>query len=1028
MAKTTPTGVTVTRSKNEFSVSWSWSLPKVNKKDDSVTDQKLTYILVKGNELVALVDSGSLIKGTRTFDIAKNVHKKNNITINLSAYHGRSDSKTLSKIIFVVQGKTKRTSGWKTAVKEFTFAKPPAPTVSVSSDGDYTRIFAWSATQDTKNHKPIKEVEYQTVLVTEPWMSNTSEMNDYMDGMAITSTYDNDLTNSKRIQERSGVSDDKGNLRIFRIRTCGAGGHSAWVTKYVLYAKPFQAGLPYAKVTRNTAPFTVTVWFDNPNNAAHKIDSVEVQWQIATPLSGMRPPASGWNVGRTIDDYKKSNQKYTPDDDSVANKRYYEERVSWEINSADVGLDECLFVRILNKYGIEETASEAVIAAYGKLTAPSIVVNSTSQTEGTVNLTVTNNSSVPSSYVHVQALWYLEGYGMRSKDLDDISGSGAHTDTYRDLNIEEWGGMPDCYEAMAWVDVNGVKTMNSSWTQTTSNIPSAPELTVEAGDKVGVAHIDWEWLWDEADQMEVSWGDYSHAWESTDEPDTHEVEKVNSSELYVTGLETGIPWYFRGRYISGYGDEAIYGPYSEQYTITLESAPNIPSLVLSKYTIAESGETKASWVYTTQDNSTQQKAELAEYDIDNNTYTICEDIDIGAEQFAYISGNRWSTGTQHHICVRVWSSKGQVSEWSEPVVLSIADPLVCTIASTSLVEETEDMGGGEERTYLALKALPLNVTITGAGTTGHTRLLIRRAEEFRLERPDDDVFVGYKGETIAMHEHIGESTFVVDDSALMFDDEAQYEIVATVYDDYGQTAEAEPLEFEVHWTHQAIRPTATVTVENGIARIVPRANATQGDTVDIYRLSADRPQRILTDGNFNKVYVDPYPTIGEHGGYRVVYKTVNGDYKTDNGMMAWEDVYTNYEAEGTTINFGAESVQIHYNLDESNSWEKDFRQTKYLGGSIQGDWNVGVSQSGSISTVAIVITDADVIASLRRLANYVGVCHVRTQGGASYAADVQVSESVNHDKGHMIYEYSFTVTKVDPVGDEAMLYDEWVRQ
>ena len=88
---------------------------------------------------------------------------------------------------------------------------------------------------------------------------------------------------------------------------------------------------------------------------------------------------------------------------------------------------------------------------------------------------------------------------------------------------------------------------------------------------------------------------------------------------------------------------------------------------------------------------------------------------------------------------------------------------------------------------------------------------------------------------------------------------------------------------------------------------------------------------------------------------------------------------------------------------------------------------MGVTQSGTISTVAISILDRDMIDAMRRLANYSGVCHVRTMGGASFAADVQVSEVINHDKHRQVIEYSLAIAKVDPAGDEAMKQSEWVK-
>lgn len=1053
MAKVTSvTGVSATRKNNKFTVKWSWYLPK---KSDSVTDQKmLVHIgwLTSDNVENGSQKEFSLSKSAKS----KTLDERDYGYLDLEEYfNGRK--RVLKSVQFVVMIKTKKTSGWqKEGSYTYKFSAPAKPSLSKSTIDTYTRRFTWTGKTTDSGKNPAWGVEWQTYLQYMPTANDKSDMNKMMDRVKPTSHYDPDLTNYHQVQESSAVSAADSNLRVFRVRTYGAGGVSAWALSYQLYAEPYPSDTPYVEIHKKTnTSFAVNAYFNNPNTPAHRIDQVVAQWQIATPLANMEAPASGWQNGRTFDDYKKSNKRYTPNVTPTVGKLpsnmtagrvvgswneedepvYYEELISWEINNESIGTDQCFFFRVLNKYGAFETAGPAVIAqnGYGVLAQPTLEEVIPNDEEHTVQIRVTNNSAVPDSHIVVNFV---------AKDnsvtpLGVIYGSGTATFQYPSDTME--------YKTVGIIaHVGSVADNGEIYTTLMSSVadydsgilPVAPsEITLEQTERVGAMLVQWEWEWNEADQAEVSWSDYQYAWESTDEPETYIVSKVNASKLYITDLETGIPIYVRVRYISGYGDDASYGPYSAQHSLVLESAPNKPSVRLSRYVIPQTGETKVTWVYTTNDGTTQRSAELSEYD--GTDYEILTDIVIAEDQFAYLSNvkisgdeeqeERWQTGTTHQICVRVWSDKGQPSEWSDPVTLAIAEPLTATIDSTSLVEETIPIDDDESRTVLSLKALPLRVHITGAGDSNKTSLLIRRASMFHMERPDDDEFTGYEGETIALYEQKGESEFVIDDNALMFDDEAAYEILATVSDNYGQSDTAEPLEFEVHWTHQAIMPSATVTIEGSIARIVPRANASSGDVCDIYRLSADRPQRILTNGTFNTVYVDPYPTIGEHGGYRIVYKTVNGDYKTADGRLAWVDISTNYVSKKALIDFNGEQIPLYYNVDESNGWQKDFKQVKYLGGAVQGYWNAGVTQSGSLSTVAITLLDQDMIDAMRRLANYAGVCHVRTLSGASYAADVQVSQDIGHDKAGLIYNYSISINKVDPMEDEAMPYSEWVR-
>ena len=145
--------------------------------------------------------------------------------------------------------------------------------------------------------------------------------------------------------------------------------------------------------------------------------------------------------------------------------------------------------------------------------------------------------------------------------------------------------------------------------------------------------------------------------------------------------------------------------------------------------------------------------------------------------------------------------------------------------------------------------------------------------------------------------------------------------------------------------------------------------------------------------------------------------------------MAWADFGEEdddiLDLDYHVIDFDGTRIVLNYNVDLSSQWDKDFTETKYLGGSVQGDWNPAVSRSGSISATAITITDQDMIRDMRRLASYSGICHVRTKDGSSYAADIQVSEDRSHEDYDKIATFSMTVTRVDPERLEGLPLEVW---
>lgn len=374
-----------------------------------------------------------------------------------------------------------------------------------------------------------------------------------------------------------------------------------------------------------------------------------------------------------------------------------------------------------------------------------------------------------------------------------------------------------------------------------------------------------------------------------------------------------------------------------------------------------------------------------------------------------------------------WSMDGDEVDMDEYgiVVDSVEDGATITVTLSTSPEFHQT---------LTLTRMPLTVTAIGAGAGGKTTIAIERAEDYHMDRPDELHYNGFEGETIAIVNQTGEGAVVVGEDSLigMLDDGAKYRIVATVSDGLGQSASA-TVDFEVHWEHQALIPKATAEIvdEERIAKITPIApeGVGVGDYCDIYRLSADRPELIYKGAQFGTIYVDPYPAIGSVGGHRIVFKTVNGDYITEDQKPAWIDLREEendfLDFDRVIIDFDGEQVFLYYNVDTSNQWSKDFMETKYLGGSIQGDWNPAVSRNASVGATTLTALDADTIQKMRLLATYSGICHIRTLDGSSFACDIQVQESRVHDTYGNRADFSLTVTRVDTEGFDCVTLAEW---
>lgn len=374
-------------------------------------------------------------------------------------------------------------------------------------------------------------------------------------------------------------------------------------------------------------------------------------------------------------------------------------------------------------------------------------------------------------------------------------------------------------------------------------------------------------------------------------------------------------------------------------------------------------------------------------------------------------------------------------ELATPLTYQLTQYELETLVGTNVVT-TEDGNltvsiAESMRDILALTEMPLEVTVTGAGDGGTTRLVIARAQDYHVERPDETDFNGFENETIALLSQTGEDTFVIDTDDLIgkLDDEADYRIIATTQDGFGQSAEQE-LDFEVHWDHQAIVPTASAEIDtdNLIAVLTPTAptGTAEGDTCDIYRLSVDRPVLVYQGAQFGEDYVDPYPTLGNFGGYRFVFMTSNGDYITADHELAWVDVPTDLDVIFNIIDFDGGQVRLIYDINLNNSWTKDFAVVKYMGGSVEGYWNPAVERSANLDGMTVVASDPETIQSMRRLATHTGPCHIRTKDGSSYTANVEVTENYSNEKSHKIAEFTMKISCIDPQGFDGLTYDEWL--
>ena len=1032
-----PSGLTISRNDNRFT--FGWKIGDANYGD--------------GQELQWRVNGGTWTAWTNPTN-GKKIGKKDTaayIDLNFSNYFPTTSTK-LNTVDFRVRGcremfqkkvtKKKKTtvtvttyfvepSAWET--KTYTFKIPSDPKVSASIDLEQSEnrtTFTVTEAAPTDAANQSRRVVWQSVLVSNCNYTDGSKATWSSSAAGWQTGTMSASGGSKAIDEAASIAAGT-HTRWFRAKAQGVHGDSAkWVYSKHVYAEPNGAKITGLNLKTENLTYDATLKWTASATTARPIDDVTVQYVIGTPQAGMAPPSGSWTDAVTLKD-TKSTDGTTVDIPDVC------------------GTDEALFLRVNTRHDNRISYGAYLYADVGDLAAPTDFTASIDSQTHKASFHCVNESDVPDSFI---AIRYLLPKNSAVKntlgsvcvavvphgetDISNVSvPTNASTLTFTAQAIV------GTYRRLSTGEYEIHDNMRSATVRYGTSVPAPPSsVTVQATSVPGTINVAWAWTWAAATVAELSWADHSDAWYSTDEPNIFEIDH-KATNWRIAGLDAGVNWYVRVRLGQVVNDEITYSDYGIPKPIKLSSAPVVPVLQLSAGVITARGSVDASWVYVTSDGTGQSSAKIAEVITSGGTTQYRTIATTTTAQRITISARKqgWTTGTTHLLAVRVTSGSGHLSDdWSAPVPVIVANAVTCTIASTSLETVTETIDG-EADTFTALTEMPLEITVTGAKAGGTTSVIIERADEYFLDRPDEEISRGYEGETIAVYSQQGESAITITNDMLIghLDDGAKYRIIATTQDSYGQSASAEQ-DFRVRWTDQAIMPTAGAIIDEGatyaiiipmLPNDVPATSDTENAVADIYRLSVDKPVLIYEGATFGEMYVDPYPTIGEYGGHRIVYRSKNGDYITEENTLAWVDLDEAdddfLDIDYNIIEWDTGVVRLEYNVDLSNSWTKDFTETQYLGGSVQGDWNPAVHREGSLSGVAIATDDAEVIQAMRRLAVHAGICHIRTKDGSNYAADVQVSESYKQGTAHKIVEFSLKITRVDTQALDGMTLAAW---
>lgn len=538
---------------------------------------------------------------------------------------------------------------------------------------------------------------------------------------------------------------------------------------------------------------------------------------------------------------------------------------------------------------------------------------------------------------------------------------------------------------------------------------------------------------DDSDGTELTWSEYSDAWRSNEEPEsweftwsdgelTHgEVTYHDSASVIVRGLEVGKQYFFRARrYMDG--DEKTYSAYSSTADSITGIAPgdvslSAPQMVARGHSIpltwiVGDGDEQTAWEVLTGDVVATADGKSVQWDgetiiVASGEGPMCSCV-LDAERVSSIVGS----GAALPVSVR--SARG--GEYSESQILAVA--IVDAPVLTMTVPETVTAQGPTIPITCDLVS-DVRITCSSLGASGDSPDGMR-------EQVAGDVV--WSAALSPAWQGTGPYTFdVVMPTGLDLWNNVSYVVSATARDPLtGLESSRVEGTFVVELARPAPSPAEGITVvatdttdEDGIRTrqatitLVAPADAAEGDTYDVYRMTPDGAYAIAVEQALNAVVTDPYaPYGGEDKSYRVALRTADGD-------VNWLDFPYELTGKDLRIDWGDSYVELPWNVSLNDSWEKDFEARTHLGSDTpSGYWNEGVTRKASLSTDLIRVTDGDRATALRALAQHSGPAFVRTPLGSAYEANVSV--------GGLGYEYNANAMPVSLDATEVNLTAEYM--
>jgi len=467
------------------------------------------------------------------------------------------------------------------------------------------------------------------------------------------------------------------------------------------------------------------------------------------------------------------------------------------------------------------------------------------------------------------------------------------------------------------------------------------------------------------DGYEVSWSDAADAWESTDQPS---VFATAGSTLTVKGLDEGTQYWFKARaYDLDSDGNMVYGQYSDPAIATPYTTPS--AVVLSGAGVTPRGSNLVlSWTYDTESPQTEWRLV--------DTSGKARFSGKGTETSRVITPSEY--GDAASLTLRVEMTTGGGWAASEYMAFAIAEPPTCTLAIAETIT-AQPMA----LTVASDTGDTVSVSVTALGSSG-TGLY-----------GDPQQYAGdtvWSGELTPEWTGSGNArTASIALPTMELHQDARYLVEVSVLDaSTGLRSAAASSTVAVAWAHRAQQPTVTVTPDaaavSATVQVDAPADYALGDRFDLYRVGIDGERRIADTQPFGTSITDrlaPFTLDGSGLRYIAVTRTADGD------ACVSDDAPYALANRSLRLDWGTDSIELPYDLQIEDGYQKDGEVRKHADGTTQAYWNSGITRTGSFETNLIRFEDAEQRELLSAMLQHPGSVFVRTPDGNAYAADVQ---------------------------------------